>query len=158
MLPLAPSNSALPVVSPSSPQQGLVESVTEGTWTNDPTSYAYQWEDCNSAGESCSNISGATTTTYTPVEADVGHKLRVEVTASNAGGSATATSLATSQVIPEPPTNATPGPEISGKPIQGATLTTTSGTFGGGAITSTSTSGSVRKCRRRVRDDSSSHH
>ena len=62
-----------PVISPTTPQQGVTESSTTGTWSNNPTSYAYQWEDCDSAGENCSAISGATNSTYVPVSSDVTH-------------------------------------------------------------------------------------
>lgn len=89
--------------SPSTSQQGVIETATTGTWSNSPASFAYQWEDCNSLGEGCLSISGATSSSYTPVSGDVGSTLRVVVTASNAGGSGTATSAASNKVMPEPP-------------------------------------------------------
>lgn len=61
-------------------------------------SYAYQWKDCNIAGEGCSNISGATAAQYTLTANDVGHTVRVAVTATNSAGSATDTSNATVEV------------------------------------------------------------
>jgi hypothetical protein len=122
-------NSALPVISPSSPKQGTAESTTTGTWSNSPTSFSYQWEDCNSAGESCSNISAATSSTYTPVEGDVGHTLRVQVNASNAGGSGSATSAATATVVPPAPVN-TALPVISpSSPQQGSLELASNGTW-----------------------------
>ena len=52
---------------------------TTGTWTGNPTSYSYQWEDCNTTGEACADIGAATSSTYKPTAADVGHTLRVVV-------------------------------------------------------------------------------
>jgi hypothetical protein len=49
-----------------------------GTWTPEPTSVAYQWLRDGSA------ISGATTASYTPLAADLGHALAARVTVSRA--------------------------------------------------------------------------
>jgi hypothetical protein len=68
---------------------------SQGEWANAPTGYTYQWKRCNAGGSSCTNISGATSATYLLGVEDAEHTLRVEETASNAGGSATATSLQT---------------------------------------------------------------
>ncbi|MGH2854342.1 MAG: virginiamycin B lyase family protein, partial [Solirubrobacteraceae bacterium] len=99
-LPNAPENTVLPVASPATPDQAVPESTTTGTWTNNPTSYAYQWELCNSSGIECKEIPGATSSTYTPVEANVGDTLAVKVTAKNSGGEGSAHSKATNQVQP----------------------------------------------------------
>jgi virginiamycin B lyase len=96
----APENTALPVASPTTPDQAVPESATTGTWTNSPTSYAYQWERCNATGGECTNISGATKSTYTPVEVDLEHTLVVKVTAKNEAGSTSASSAATGKVKP----------------------------------------------------------
>jgi hypothetical protein len=69
-----------------------------GTWANEPTSFTYAWQRCDSSGGKCAPISGATAQTYTLVAADVGSTLRVEVTAANTAGSASATSLQTAVV------------------------------------------------------------
>ncbi len=64
-----------------------------GTWSGSrPLSYYYKWERCNTAGESCTAIEGATKPGYTVVSGDVGSTLRVKVTASNTLGSAGAIS------------------------------------------------------------------
>jgi hypothetical protein len=69
-----------------------------GAWSGQgPTSYAYQWQDCN---PSCASITGATASTYIPVAADVGKQLVVIVTASNASTSYAAMSLPSSAVAP----------------------------------------------------------
>jgi streptogramin lyase len=93
-------NVVLPVASPETPDVAVPETTTTGGWTNEPTSYAYQWQRCNATGGECVNISGATSSTYTPVEADVEHTLVVKVTATNSNGSATAYSKATNKVKP----------------------------------------------------------
>jgi hypothetical protein len=72
-----------------------------GTWTGaPPLAYSYQWESCNSAGESCTDVAGASESTYRPVAGDVGGTLRAVVTASNGDGHASRISSA-SAVIEE---------------------------------------------------------
>ncbi len=95
--PAAPANTALPQIS-GTPTQGNALTASNGSWSGSPTSYSYQWQDCDSAGANCTNISGATSTSYTLVAGDVSHTLRATVSAVNAGGSASATSAATSLV------------------------------------------------------------
>src|SRR5207245_6674017 len=111
------------------PQQRQTLPEENGTSTNSPTGLSYQWQQCNSEGNSCTAISGATNQTYVPVAGDVGHTLRVQETASNSeGSSAPATSAATSAVVPPVPTNTAP-PTISGTAQQGQTLTEAHGTW-----------------------------
>ena len=59
------------------------------------TSYASRWERCDSAGQDCHDIAGATTGIYDPTPFDIGGTLRFAVTATNAFGSATAFSAVT---------------------------------------------------------------
>src|SRR5258708_24962143 len=89
-----PQNSALPQISGTA-KEGETLTASNGTWSNTPTSYAYQWRRCASDGTTCGDITGATKQTYTVATADIGHTLRVVVTASNADGKASATSDAT---------------------------------------------------------------
>jgi hypothetical protein len=96
---LPPENTALPVVSPTTPTIGKAESTTNGTWTNEPTSYTYAWLRCSTAGTECVSIAGATSSSYTVVEADAGHTLVSAVTAINAFGSTTAQSKATGKIV-----------------------------------------------------------
>ncbi len=131
-LPPAPTNIALPTVS-GSVVEGQTFSTSTGTWTGSPTSYPYQWEDCNSSGASCSNVSSATSSSYKLVAGDVGHTVRVVVTASNAGGSTSASSAATGTVAAPPPpapTN-TALPTVSGSAVEGQTLSASTGTWNG---------------------------
>jgi hypothetical protein len=80
-----PTNSVLPVISGSA-TQGSTLTTTSGTWSGSPT-FAYQWK---SAG---ANV-GTNSTTYATVVGDVGNTITVVVTATNAAGSANATSAA----------------------------------------------------------------
>ncbi len=93
----APALTASPVLSGATIQRQTL-STTRGVWTNRPTSYAYQWQDCDGSGGNCANISGATSSSYTLAASDVGHTIRVVVTASNRAGSTPATSSATAAV------------------------------------------------------------
>jgi Domain of unknown function (DUF1906) len=80
-----PVNTARPRVSGSAAEgQTLVES--HGSWSGSPSSFSYQWEDCNSSGGSCSPISGATGQRYTLKASDVGHAVRVLEAARNSHG------------------------------------------------------------------------
>lgn len=84
LLPV-PSNITLPAISGVA-QVGQVLSVSNGTWTDSPTGYAYQW---NKAGVA---ISGALASSYTPVSGDIGAVITCTVTATNGFGSTPATS------------------------------------------------------------------
>jgi hypothetical protein len=125
----APTNSALPSIS-GTPKEGQTLTISTGTWSGSPTSFAYQWQDCNTSGGSCVNVTGATGLTYNLGAGDVGHTIRAIVTAANAGGSTSASSAATATVLPLPPVNASP-PWISGTAQEGHTLTASSGTWSG---------------------------
>ena len=99
---ITPANSAVPTISGTTTFGETLTSTT-GTWSNSPT-YSYQWSRAATSGGSYSNISGATSSTYTLVAADVGQYLKVTVTASNASGSASAISVATAQISKATPT------------------------------------------------------
>jgi hypothetical protein len=79
---------------------------TRGTWAG-ATSYAYQWQQCDLTGATCTVITGATGRTYTVRTADVGHVLRVEVTAKNKYGTTKAYSSFTDGVTTGTPTQTT---------------------------------------------------
>ncbi len=125
-----PVNTTAPTVSgTASEHQQLSQS--NGAWTNFPTGFAHQWEDCTSPTDTstCSPITGATTANYTPTASDIGQYVRVQEIASNAGGPGTAAlSAATAQVTPAPPTNAG-APAIGGIAQQAQTLSVQHGTW-----------------------------
>jgi hypothetical protein len=89
-----PVNTALPTVS--STRRGTVLVASTGTWSGAPTSFAYQWLRCDASGAGCTRVLTATQPSYQIASGDVSYSFRVAVTASNAGGSATATSAAAS--------------------------------------------------------------
>lgn len=72
--------------------------VSKGTWSGPPKSYRYQWLRCNAHGGGCRSIRRATHPTYRLLSADIGHRLRVRVTAANAAGRKTATSGASGRI------------------------------------------------------------
>ncbi|MGD1056866.1 MAG: SMP-30/gluconolactonase/LRE family protein [Solirubrobacteraceae bacterium] len=104
-LPAAgPVDTALPTIS-GEILVGQTLSASAGTWSALPaSSYSDQWQRCNSTGESCSNISGATSATYTLASGDEGHTLKVVVTATNSIASAESTSQATALLAAAPTT------------------------------------------------------
>jgi hypothetical protein len=104
----APSNTARPTIT-GEPEVGQELTAEEGTWTNSPTSFAYQWQRCDIDALSCLAVAGATGKTYGVRAADIGYRLRVEVTARNANGAGSAVSGLTGFVAPSTPiTNARP--------------------------------------------------
>lgn len=130
----APTNTAAPIVS-GTVAVGAALSCNPGTWTGSP-SYAYVWL------RDGKTMSGAASTSYTPVSADIGHALSCTVTGTNSVGSAMATSAAV--IVPAAPIS-TPvtigtGVGTSVGPGQGgtlslpghATVTWAAGTFAGG--------------------------
>ncbi len=124
----SPANVSAPKISGTA-QQGDKLTETHGSWLNGTTSYSYQWERCDAKGSSCSEIAGATHQTYTLGSADVGHRILVAESASNADGNGgPVSSAATSVVLPPPPANTAP-PSIAGSMIQGQTLTGTHGSW-----------------------------
>jgi hypothetical protein len=100
--PPTPANSLAPAISGTT-TFGQVLTTTTGTWSNSPT-YAYQWSRAATSGGSYTNISGANSSTYTLVAADVGQFLKSTVTATNGSGSASSTSSATAQIAKATPT------------------------------------------------------
>jgi hypothetical protein len=105
--PAVPAATTSPTISGTT-TQGQVLNEGHASWTNGPTGYAYQWDDCDASGNNCSAISGATGQTYTLTSTDVGHTIRVIEAASNAGGSGTAAVSASTAVIAAAPAAAEP--------------------------------------------------
>jgi hypothetical protein len=110
--PSVPTNTAPPTISGTA-QQGQTLTEHVGTWKNEPTSFEYQWLQCDGQGNDCVAISEATSQIYTPTVSDVGHTIRMRETASNAAGSASATSEPTLVVLAQSPP---PLPVPSGLP------------------------------------------
>ncbi|HAM22928.1 MAG TPA: hypothetical protein DCQ04_11765, partial [Actinobacteria bacterium] len=125
------ANTSLPTVSGTT-ASGHTLTADVGTWSGTPAiTYAYQWQTC--ATSDCagggSNISSATDSTFVLTGSQTGSYVRVVVTATNAAGSSSATSAATS-MIGTAPTNDS-APELTGTPTSGQTLSTTDGNWSG---------------------------
>jgi len=135
----APVNSVAPVVSGTA-TFGQTLTTTNGTWTGVPTpTFTYQWQRVTTP------ISGATSSTYVLVAADVGNTIRCVVTATNAVSAVSANSNNTATVAA-----AVPGaPTIGTATISGTTASvpfTAPASNGGATITTytaTSTPGSI---------------
>ena len=119
--------------------EGRTLTANEGTWTGTtPMSFAYRWLRCPtdggaSDGSNCAPIGGSAGDgpTYQLRDADVGIRIRVRVTATNADGSDTAVSNPTAVVQGSArPRNISP-PTISGSPVIGATQTADPGMWSG---------------------------
>jgi Disaggregatase related len=128
----APMNTSPPSIS-GSVRPGQTLTGAAGAWSGTtPIAYAYQWRRCDSTGAGCTDLSGATSQSYTLATADVGSTIRLVVTASNVAGSSTATSAATGVVSATAvaPTNTAP-PTISGTAQVGAPMTASPGAWSG---------------------------
>lgn len=97
-----PSNSVAPALT------GLVRArqtmtTDNGSWTGSPSSYTYQWQQSDDA-VTWTNISGATSSTYTIPDSLTGKYVRSSVNAINLGGDTVAYSAASTQItaaVPE---------------------------------------------------------
>lgn len=123
----APTNTVAPAVTGTT-VVGNALSTTNGTWTGSPTGYSYQWQRDNFGGGSYSNISGATSSSYTLVDADDGCNVRCVVTATNGSGSTPANSNSVGTITEPAPTNSV-APVASGTATVGNALSTTNGTW-----------------------------
>jgi hypothetical protein len=103
-----PKNTERPTVSGDA-RVGQTLTAGNGSWSGNPTSFAYQWQRCDADGSNCSDMAGSTGRTYTVRLADLGFRLRVQVIARNDKGSSTASSGVTAIVAPATPiTNGRP--------------------------------------------------
>lgn len=98
--PAAPSLTSAPTISGDFSYYGSGESgwggtvtATTGTWkSDDPPTYSFQWQECDSSGDNCSNVPpmGSAPDNYWITPSEVGNTIRVAVTATNPYGSTTA--------------------------------------------------------------------
>ncbi len=94
-------------------------SISNGVWSPAPTSYAIQWQRCAFEGATsttsgvtetrissaigCVNVAGQTNSTYNVTAADIAHRVRAVVTATGAGGAASAISNTSSLALKPKP-------------------------------------------------------
>ena len=105
------------------PQVGATVAALGAKWNGNPTpTVSWQWVRCDNPADSrsCSAIGGATRTTYTITDADLGKRLRVLLVVRNEDGWAWALSPASSAVAakpePAPPPSPSPDPSPSPEP------------------------------------------
>lgn len=133
----APKNTGQPTISGLA-VQGSTLTTSNGSWSGTaPITFQYRWLRCDTSGGgvngvNCATISGETRKSYVLTGADVGHRIRSRVIATNKDGTASFNSNATNVVKANagPPKNAQP-PTISGAPVENSTLTANKGSWTG---------------------------
>jgi hypothetical protein len=124
----APTNTSLPTIT-GTPRVGETLTAQNGTWTNNPTAFQYQWQRCGGGGGGCSNVPGAIEKTYLLTAADAGRTMRVRVLAVNADGANAARSAPTAVVTTSAAPQNTARPSITGEARVGEELTVEDGTW-----------------------------
>lgn len=115
-------NTGAPTIS-GTPKAGSTLTATDGTWTNKPTSFTYQWMANTDA------ITGATSKTYVLTADEVGKKISVVVTARKSGYEPVSKESAQTAAVAKGSLTNTTAPALSGKPAPGETLTVSNGTW-----------------------------
>src|SRR3954451_25091058 len=88
----APANNSAPTVTGSAQETQTLTAQT-GAWTGNPAPrFTFSWERCDKDVTGCAAITGANSSTYRLQSADVGHTIRVNVTAINRDGRMSAAS------------------------------------------------------------------
>ena len=128
----APVNTVAPSVTPTSGTVGSTTySSTTGTWTNSPTSYAYQWQYLDQ-GSTYLSISGATSSSYSPpsnfFSLGYASPIRCRVTATNASGSTAAFSNTATVSLGVPSGGSV---TLSGTGVAGTAITATTSGWSG---------------------------
>ena len=95
----APVNDVAPALSGPAVQNHVLSGLAGGWNASPPPTLTSQWMRCDTAGGTCSAITGATGVTYRPGMADVGSTLRFQVTGANASGTLTVPSLPTAVIV-----------------------------------------------------------
>lgn len=108
--PPPPVNATAPIITGTA-QVGQSLTCSDGTWTNNPTSFAYQWK------RGGLTILGATASGYLVTTDDIGAQITCTVTATNGGGASAATSTAVVPIAltetPPPATGDTTAPTLT---------------------------------------------
>ncbi len=116
--PVAPINVSLPTAGGSTVVGGTM-TFTLGSWSGTPApTFTSILRLCAADGSGGIDISGQTGLTYTPVTGDIGHTIRIRVTATNTQGSSTVDS-APSAVITSGGGGGGPAVVLAGSPLMG---------------------------------------
>lgn len=136
-----PAISSAPTIS-GTVRAGLTLSATNGTWSNTPTSYSYQWKSASASGGAYSDIANANSSTYELAAGDVGRYLKVSVVASNTSGASSASLSSATAVVANYLAGLTPVISAATATDDGFTFSITnySASY---TFTATTTSGSV---------------
>src|SRR3954453_15317968 len=95
--PQSPANTSPPTISGVAREAQTLHADV-GTWSGTlPIAYAYQWRQCDPSGGACTDV-GTGAPDYTLTASDIGHTMRVVVTATNSVAWSTATSSQTTLV------------------------------------------------------------
>ena len=125
--PLVPQSTGPPIVTGEARRERTLGGASEWRYlTGQPV--VFQWQRCDAVTSACSDIVGANGANLVLVQSDVGHRVRLRVTATNNKGSTLAESALTSVVVPPPPTSVSP-PTISGISRVGVQLQATIGSW-----------------------------
>jgi hypothetical protein len=101
----APANTSAPTITGSA-QEGQTLTGAAGAWSGtQPITYTFAWQRCDTAGNACAAIAGATQS-YKVAAEDAEHTLRFVVTAKNSFGNSTATSVPSAVVTAAGPPGA----------------------------------------------------
>lgn len=130
-----PVNQSVPVPVGSFQEGGQLQALPlNGSWTANPTAFAYQWFRVNAVGGEATLIPGATSSSYSPVAADVtAGRILVQVTATNASGNSQVVNSATVPLFNDAPAN-TAAPVLTGPSSTvevGQTINVSQGTWSG---------------------------
>jgi Ca2+-binding RTX toxin-like protein/Tol biopolymer transport system component len=128
-----PSNIVAPSIE-GSPDYGAIVAANVGWWSGvTPITYTYQWQRCSSTTTgSCSNISGATSSTlWLLAEANLERRIRVLVRAANRSGSSSNVASPISEPVTTVPPRNLSAPTISGAAIVGSNPTVSYGEWSG---------------------------
>jgi hypothetical protein len=126
---LLPSNTGLPSIVGSLIDGGILTGA-KGSWSGSEPTFSQVWELCDAAGQNCKAIEGAVGSTLALLTSEIGHTVRLAVTATNSAGSTSATSEPTSLIKALLPSN-TGLPSIAGSLLDGSTLTGSKGSWTG---------------------------
>ena len=125
----APVNTAAPTISGSLSVRSTL-AVSSGSWSGtQPITFSYRWDRCDTNGGNCVQIGGATNARYRITSADTGHRLVVEVTATNSVG--TTRLVVTAGNVGGGAPVSTSAPTISGSLTVGSAVTVSSGSWSG---------------------------